>query len=155
MFTQIVDNHQANSIEKTMYKLFTAAILLTLLNACAQPPKPLRGEFDDISPTKFVKNPLENSHIRWTGFVVDVENHEKHSCLNIAGKIPDAYAKPSRQKRQGTGRFLACKPQFLDPQLFNNKPVTVVGYAKKVIQRTIGDHNLSQPLVDAQVIYVW
>ncbi len=132
-----------------------ASTLALFLTSCAQPPKPLRGDFIDISPSEFVAQPQNNSTIRWTGFVIKVENHEKHSCLNISGKVPDAYAKPSRQKRQGTGRFMACKPQFLDPDLFLKKPVTVVGQAKKIIQRNVGEHELSQPLVDAQVIYVW
>ena len=144
-------NHQ---IMKNLCTLLVSILCLSLVS-CAKPPKPLRGEFLALSPSEFVKSPQINSKVRWTGFVVNVENHEEHSCLNILGKIPDAYGKPSRNKRQGTGRFLACKAQFLDPDLFSKKPVTVIGHAKKIIQRTVGKHEVSQPLVDAQVIYVW
>lgn len=108
-----------------------------------------------MTPAQYVNKPQKNTPVRWTGFVASVENHEQHSCLNVVGKVADSHGKPSRTIRIGTGRFVACKAQFLDPELFNKKPVTVTGQAKKVIQKTVGKHKLSQPLVDAQVIYVW
>ena len=140
-----------------MNKIRTATVMacLTIIASCAQPPKPLRGEFSSIKPNEYINQPQDHIFIRWTGFVVSVENHKNHSCLNILSKIPDSYAKPSRHNSVSTGRFLACKPQFLDPTQFNKKPVTVIGHTKKVIERTVGEHQLKQPLVDASVIYVW
>ncbi len=127
---------------------------LTLFS-CAQPPKPLQGDFIDMTPKNYIQNPIADLKIRWTGFVVDVENQKDYSCLIIIGKLADAYAKPSRQYRMDTGRFIACKPQFLDPASIKNKPVTVIGHVKKVVTKNINNHPYSHPLIDAETIYVW
>lgn len=134
----------------------TVLILSALaLSACVQPPQPLRGEFSDISPKAYQAKPIENLNVRWTGFVVDVENNEKHSCLIIRAKVADATGRPSRQIRVDQGRFIACKPSFLEPASFMRKPVTVTGRVKRMVNKKIDELDYAYPLVDAKVIYVW
>lgn len=137
-----------------MKSLLTSLITLFLFG-CIQPPKPLRGDYSDISPKAYQANPIENLNIRWTGFVIDVENKKDHSCLTMIAKIPDAQAKPSRRIRVDQGRFIACKPTFIEPVSFLKKPVTVTGQVKKVITKNIDELEYNYPLVDAKVIYVW
>ncbi len=133
-----------------------AIFIATLtLAACIQPPKPLRGEYSDISPQAYQKTPKNNLNIRWTGFVIDVDNKTEHSCLTIIAKVPDEQAKPSRRIRVDKGRFIACKPTFLEPESFMKKPVTVTGKAKRLITKKIDELEYQYPLVDAHVIYVW
>ncbi|TDR18364.1 Slp family lipoprotein [Marinicella litoralis] len=131
-------------------------LIMALLTACSsQPPKPLRGEFSAISPEAYQKNPIKNLKVRWTGFVVDVENKESHSCLTIMAKVPDQFARPSKRIRVDQGRFIACKPKFLEPAFFLKKAVTVTGPVKKIVNSKIDEMTYPYPLVDAQVIYVW
>ena len=137
-------------------KSFVLITLVALtLTACIQPPKPLRGEFSDISPKTYQTNPIDNLNIRWTGFVVNVENNDNHSCLTIRAKVPDAVARPSKQVRVDQGRFIACKPTFLEPESFLRKPVTVTGQVKRMVTKKIGELDYNYPLVDAAVIYIW
>lgn len=133
-----------------------ATIALTLtLSACIQPPKPLRGEFSDVSPEAYQKSPVDHLMIRWTGFVVDVENKENHSCLTIIAKVPDDFARPSKRIRVDKGRFIACKPNFLEPASFMKKAVTVTGPVKRLVTKKLDKMDYDYPLVDAKVIYVW
>lgn len=126
-----------------------------MLSACVQPPKPLQGEFNEISPQAYQKSPKPDLLVRWTGFVVAVENKEEHSCLTIIAKVPDDQSKPSRRIRVDKGRFIACKPTFLEPESFLKKPVTVTGKAKRLVSKKIDELSYDYPLVDADVIYVW
>ncbi len=136
-------------------KLIIPTLSALLLSACIQPPKPLRGEFSDISPEAYQKHPVNDLTIRWTGFVVAVENKEDHSCLTIIAKVPDEYAKPSRRIRVDKGRFIACKTKFLEPASFNKKAVTVTGPVKRLVTKKLDEMDYDYPLVDAKVIYVW
>lgn len=129
------------------------AVLLTV--SCTQPPKPLRGDFNTDSPKSYAQNPVENLAVRWTGFVVDIENKSDHSCLTIISKLADQHGKPSRRYRMDTGRFIACKPQFIDPASTLKKPVTVTGHVKKLLVKNVDEHPYPHPLVDASVIYIW
>lgn len=142
-------------VSRCPMKMTFMALSIMLLASCAQPPKPLRGDFTATTPKGYVKSPVADLPIRWTGFVVAVENKSDHSCLTVLGKLADPYGKPSRRYRMDTGRFIACKPQFLDPEAMMKKPVTVVGQVKKVISKSIDQHPYPHPLVDAQVIYIW
>ncbi|WP_395374839.1 Slp family lipoprotein [Marinicella sp. W31] len=137
---------------KTTITLLSIVLGLT---ACVQPPKPLRGEFSAVSPRQVQNAERLNQKIRWTGFVLEVENLEKKSCLTVVGKIPDAVAKPSRYYRADQGRFIACKEGFLEPEFFNEKPITVTGVVREVIEKKVGEHPYRYPVVDASVVYVW
>jgi len=140
--------------DKTTMKTSVFLMLLTL-SACVQPPQPLRGTYSNISPKAYINNPVNNLNIRWTGFVIDVENTEQHSCLTVVAKVADELARPSKHIRYDLGRFIACKPIFLEPQSFIKKPVTITGQVKKVISKKIDQLDYKYPLVDAQIIYVW
>lgn len=136
-------------------KLLITSLITLLLTGCIQPPKPLRGEFADISPRTYQVNPVKNLNVRWTGFVIDVDNRKDHSCITVIAKVPDDQAKPSRRIRVDQGRFIACKPTFIEPESFLKKPVTVTGQVKKMISKKIDELEYDYPLVDAKVIYVW
>ncbi len=138
-----------------MKNLIIISLSFLTLSACIQPPQPLRGEFSDISPNTYKTKPILDLNVRWTGFVVDVENKEDHSCLTIRAKVPDEVARPSKRIRVDQGRFIACKTTFLEPESFIRKAVTVTGQVKRVINKKIDDLDYAYPLVDAKVIYVW
>ncbi len=141
--------------ELTMYKILIISTVL-FLSACAQqPPKPLRGEFSNMSPQQYQATPVADLKIRWTGIVIDVENKPDHSCLIIMAKVPNQYARPSYENRIDLGRFIACKSTFIEPANFKNKAVTVTGRVKQLVVKKIDELDYSYPLVDADIIYLW
>lgn len=129
--------------------------LSVLLAACVQVPKPLQGEFSQITPQNYAAKPQPDLAVRWTGVVIDVENKNQASCLTVIGKVANEMGRPSYRYRMDTGRFIACKPQFLDPEQFKGKAITITGTAKTVVEKKVGEHNYRYPLVDSKVIYVW
>ncbi|MFC3193488.1 Slp family lipoprotein [Marinicella sediminis] len=136
-------------------KYIVFVISALTLSACVQPPKPLRGEFSDVSPQAYQANPVKDLVVRWTGFVVDVDNQNDHSCLTIMAKVPDELSRPSKRIRLDQGRFLACKPKFLEPEFFLKKAVTITGPVKRLVNKKVDEMDYAYPLVDAQIIYVW
>ena len=140
--------------DNTMMKALTLVLAL-LLTACAQPPKPLRGDFSSMSPQQYQKTPITDLQVRWTGIVIEVENKAEHSCLTIMAKVANDYAKPSYRNRVDLGRFIACKPKFLEPAYFKDRAVTVTGQVKRLVVKKIDELDYNYPLVDADVIYVW
>ena len=139
---------------KIMLKILPVVLTL-ILTACAQPPKPLRGDYSTMPPQQYQKTPVTDLKIRWTGIVIDVENKPEHSCLTVMAKVPNQYARPSYQNRVDLGRFIACKPKFLEPKYFTNRAVTVTGRVKRLVVKKIDELDYNYPLVDADVIYLW
>lgn len=137
-----------------MYKLVIIVSIL-FLSACAQPPKPLRGEFSNMSPQQYQKTPVADLKVRWTGIVVEVENKTDHSCLIIMAKVPNQYGRPSFENRIDLGRFIACKSTFIEPAYFKNKAVTVTGRVKQLVVKKVDELDYNYPLVDADIIYLW
>lgn len=129
--------------------------LSVLLVSCVQVPKPLRGEFSQITPQNYAENPEQNLAVRWTGMVIEVENKSRSSCLTVIGKVANEFGRPSHRYRMDTGRFIACKGQFLDPEQFKGKAITITGTVTGVLDRKVGEHSYRYPMVDTKVIYVW
>ncbi len=130
-------------------------VLALLLTACVQPPKPLRGEYSTMPPQQYQKTPVTDLKVRWTGIVIDVENKPEHSCITVMAKVPNQYARPSYQNRMDLGRFIACKPKFLEPKYFKDRAVTITGRVKRLVVKKIDELDYNYPLVDADVIYIW
>ncbi|MCW8869631.1 MAG: Slp family lipoprotein [Proteobacteria bacterium] len=130
-------------------------VLTLLLTACVQPPKPLRGDYNSMSPEQYQKTPIADLRVRWTGIVINVENKPEHSCLTIMAKVANEQGRPSYRNRVDLGRFIACKPKFLEPAYFKDRAVTVTGQVKRLVIKKIDELDYNYPLVDADVIYVW
>jgi outer membrane lipoprotein len=108
-----------------------------------------------MPPYQYQKTPVAALKVRWTGIVIEVENKDDHSCMTVMAKVPNEYARPSFQKRIDLGRFIACKPTFIEPAYFKNKAVTVTGRVKRLVTKKIDQMDYNYPLVDADVIYLW
>jgi outer membrane lipoprotein len=54
------------------------------------------------------------------------------------------------------GRFIACRPGFYDPALFQkNREVTFTGTIGGYETRHMGEYDYRFPRVDADVVYLW
>jgi outer membrane lipoprotein len=136
----------------------TAAILMLstiLLSACVSGPKPLRGEFSNITPTQAAKDNTVNAKVRWGGRIVAVNNQAQRSCFEIVGLDLYSSARPQAQDRS-IGRFIACRSGFYDPDVFKaGREVTITGAIDAFESRKIGEYDYRYPMVSADVIYLW
>jgi outer membrane lipoprotein len=126
-----------------------------LLSACVSGPKPLRGEFSNITPAQAAKGNTVNAKIRWGGRIVAVNNQAQRSCFEIVGLDMYASARPQGQDRS-VGRFIACRAGFYDPDVFKaGREVTITGAIDAFESRKIGEYDYRYPMVSADVVYLW
>lgn len=131
------------------------ALAAALLAGCATAPGPLRGAYTVIAPVDATRPELVGASVRWGGTIAEVEPRSDRTCLQIVGRDLDALARP-RSDDNSTGRFLACRAGFYDPQVFAvGREVTVTGRIDGEEIRMIGEYEYRHPRVAADVIYLW
>lgn len=129
---------------------------LILLAGCVSAPAPLQVPFTPITPADAVKRGTAGDPVRWGGTIARVEPHAERTCFEIVGRALDDRARPYLGHDHSTGRFLACRAGFYDPEVFaRHRAVTVAGRIDSFESRRIGDYDYRYPRVAAEVIYLW
>lgn len=93
--------------------------------------------------------------MRWGGTIAEVTNHAQDTWIEIVSRPLDGDGRPERTD-QTDGRFIAKVKGFLDPAVYERgRELTVVGTFAARIDRPIGEHTYSFPIVAATQIYLW
>jgi outer membrane lipoprotein len=130
-------------------------LLLAGLAGCVSAPKPLRGEFDAVSPTEAATRGTVGGLVRWGGRIIEVEPGPDRTCLVVLAQALGAEARP-RDQDLSQGRFIACRSGFYDPAIFAiDRAVTVSGRISAFETRPIGDYDFTYPVLAADVLYLW
>jgi len=133
-------------------------IICLLLNACSSLPKVIKEPpANDISYTQAAQdiNKYKNAPVRWGGIIVDVENEQSFTLVQVLTYPLDSDGEPEMDKPHG-GRFVFKTPEFLDPAVYTkNSEITVTGTLTGDIERAIGNKVIRMPLVSATTIYQW
>lgn len=125
------------------------------LAACVRMPTALTGEYSAIIPTQAAERDAKGEVVRWGGTLAQVESLPDRTCFQIVGRELNSRGKP-RYEDQTSGRFLACRKGFYDPQVFaEGRLVTVVGRIDGAENRSIGEYQYLHPRVAADVVYLW
>lgn len=129
--------------------------LTATLAACATAPKPLQGSFAPVQPEEAVARGGVGEAVRWGGRIVSVRTEKLHSCFEIVSAPLDASGRP-RRVDQSTGRFIACRTGFYEPQVFaEGRELTISGRIDGYETGRIGDYDYRYPRVAADVVYLW
>lgn len=132
--------------------IFLAAVVLA---ACRTVPDPLLGEYAALTPNEAARSDSRGQVVRWGGTLAAVEPLPDRTCFQIVGRKLDKRARPILEDRS-SGRFLACRAGFYDPEVFaEGRSVTVTGTIDGAEERTIGEYTYRHPRVAAEVIYLW
>lgn len=132
--------------------LLAAAVLA----ACTSLPTPLQGEFAAITPHGAAARDATGTTVRWGGRIVAVEPQPNSTCFEMLSMALDAYGRPRATSDEVGGRFIACRPGFYDPAVFEkNREVTFTGRIGGYENRKIGGYDYRFPRVDAEVVYLW
>jgi len=133
-------------------------IICLLLNACSSLPKAIKEPpANDISYTQAVQDvyKYKNAPVRWGGVIVDVENEQSFTLVQVLTYPLDSDGEPKMDKPNG-GRFVFKTPEFLDPAVYTkNSEITVAGTLTGDIERAIGNKVMRMPLISATAIYLW
>jgi len=135
-------------------------LLLTclLLAACSSLPPAIKNPpLHDISYAQAIQQiaNYKNAPVRWGGVIIDVENEQNFSLLQVLYYPLGSNARPQTDQ-PNEGRFLIKSPEFLDPAVYTrNTKITVAGTLTGDVERIIGKKVLRLPLVAATTIHFW
>lgn len=133
-------------------------LLPLLLMACSNlPPAIEDAPLVDISYPQAVQavGSYQAAAVRWGGVVIDVENDQTSSLVQVLSYPLNNYGRP-RLDKPFQGRFIIKSPEFLDPAVYvKNTEITVAGKLSGDEVRLIGKKELRLPVVSAGVIHLW
>ena len=132
--------------------------LCVFLSACAGLPSAVR----DVPVTKlsYVQasgdpNSYKDTSVRWGGVVIDVENEQNYTLVQVLS-YPLGYGGRPQLTKPSEGRFVIKSAEFLDPAVYaKDREITVAGVLQGDIERTIGKKTVRLPLLSATAIYLW
>ena len=134
------------------------SICILLLSACSNlPPAIENPPLYDISYSEATRNiaRFKDAPVRWGGVVIDVENEQNFSLVQVLYYPLNSYGRPQLDK-PNEGRFLIKSPEFLDPAVYKKDiEITAAGTLKGDIDRAVGNKSLRLPIIAAKVIHLW
>jgi outer membrane lipoprotein len=140
-------------------KIARPLLLSTLvlgLAACVTQPRPLQGQFTQITPREAVDRDSTGAVVRWGGRIVEVEPQSNRTCFHMISTRLDTYGRPYWASDDVGGRFIACRNGFYDPAVFErNREVTFTGRIDGYENRRIGQYDYRLPRIAADVVYLW
>jgi outer membrane lipoprotein len=140
----------------SMYKSLTVVAATLALGACATVPKPLEGQFNDVSTSGAQQGGAPGAKVRWGGQIIKTEPGPQETCFFVLSQPLDDTARPTTDKANNTGRFVACRDGFYDPEVFvKGRDITVTGTLHGAVSQKVGDFNYAYPRVEADVVYLW
>ena len=139
-----------------MKTVHAASLLAALaLAGCASPPKPLQGQFSQITPEQAVQRQGLGEVVRWGGRIVMVEPGAQSSCFEIVSAPLTITGRPQAVD-SSLGRFIACRAGFYDPEVFmEGREITISGRVESFETRKVGNYDYRYPRVAAEVVYLW
>ena len=133
-------------------------IFISLLSACSNlPPAIEDAPLYDISYSQATRNiaQYKAAPVRWGGVVIDVENEQNYSLVQVLYYPLKSYGRPQLDKAN-EGRFLIKSAEFLDPAVYTkDTEITVAGTLNGDVERKVGNKTLRLPLISSTVIYLW
>lgn len=136
------------------FRLMIAAAV-GVVAGCASVPDPLEGEYSESFFPEQAGERSVGANVRWGGTVVETRPQADRTCIEILAQELDPSARPLSSD-QGYGRFIACRNEFIDPEIFvNGREVTVAGELTRFSEGKIGEFAYLYPEVDANAVYLW
>lgn len=134
-------------------------ILICLLSAACSnlPPAIEDAPAFDLSYHQAIQglSHYKNAPVRWGGTVIDVQNEQSYSLMQVLYYPVNSYGRPLLNE-PSEGRFFVQTPEFLDPEVYSkDTEVTIAGSLTSGIDRTIGKKSIQLPLISASIVYQW
>lgn len=131
------------------------ALLIALIaSACTTIPEQLKGDYTTLDPESTGEGDLQTS-VRWGGIILETRPEDDHTCFEILSKHLEKSMRPANTDK-ASGRFIACRPGFYDPEVFEkDREVTVTGKVIYLDSRKVGEYDYNYPIVDIDFISLW
>lgn len=131
-----------------------AILTILSISACTTIPEQLKGDYVSLTPKNTTKENLETA-VRWGGMILETRPEKDYTCFEVLSKQLQASMRPKKSD-QDSGRFIACKPGFYDPEVFKkSREVTVTGKIIHMDIRKVGEYDYHFPIVDIEFMILW
>lgn len=136
-----------------------AICLLMAISACSNVPKNIKlSSASEVQLNQVIANKriTEGKPIRWGGEIVDIDNTDDFSMIQVVQFPLNHYGKPMTD-RNSLGRFMARTTEFFDPVVYKSGSlITFSGNATiETTQRRIDEKQVMLPIVDVTDSYRW
>lgn len=142
-----------------MNRILFLSLSALIISACSNVPKNIQSApQSDIQLQDVVLNKISSTEqlVRWGGEIIDVENNNENSIIQVVEFPLNHYGKPNPTKASA-GRFLAKTLNFVDPAVY--KPgdlITIAGeYNAEESARMVGEKQVLMPIIDIIETYKW
>lgn len=139
-------------------KSFLLLLLYLLLSGCAGLPPAIKNAPAINATYSQISHDINNytdAPVRWGGVIIEVENEEQASLMQVLYYPLDFNGRPQLHKK-GEGRFVVKSAEFLDPVFYSkDREITVAGVITGDIERTVGKRIIRVPLLSATAIHLW
>lgn len=133
----------------------TIALAFGFLAGCASIPDPLEGNYSEAFYPDQAEQRSVGANVRWGGAVVETRPEADRTCIEILARELGRSARPI-ESDQAFGRFIACRDEFVDPEIFvNGREVTVAGEITGFRNGKVGDFEYVYPVVSADAVFLW
>jgi outer membrane lipoprotein len=133
-------------------------LLCLFLSACTNLPPAIEDAPEvDISYNQARQNfaNYKNAKVRWGGVIIDVENEQHFSLVQVLSYPLNSYGRPNLDE-PNEGRFLIKSADFLDPAVYKkDTELTVAGTLSEEVERKVGNKPLRFPVIEANVVHLW
>lgn len=140
-----------------MRLIFTAGLTIVIglsFSACTTIPEQLKGDYVSLTPKNTNEENLQTP-VRWGGVILETRPESEYTCFEILAKQLQTSMRPQKSD-QSSGRFIACKPGFYDPEVFKKgREVTVTGKVIHIDVRKVGEYDYHFPVVDFEFMILW
>jgi outer membrane lipoprotein len=138
---------------------FVLILLSGLMAACASPiPHEIRTPLSDAPSLGEARTDTQagiGRRVRWGGTIVEVENMEKDTWIQVVSRPLDRDGAPQATD-SSEGRFFARIDGFLDPAIYAaDRDITVTGVLEQGLSRKVGEYPYLLPVVHAPHYYLW
>lgn len=132
------------------------AILALNLAACSTLPESIKKAPDkEISLVEATNEAKNGTNVRWGGKIVQVENKDNQSLLEIVAYPLNHYGKP-RTGKHSQGRFVAVTDEFYDPVVYEKGTlITISGRVAGSEKRKVDERSILMPVIDIVESYKW
>ena len=135
-----------------------AAVLMTILlvAGCASSPFSDAGYIPALGPADALRGDVAlGQRMLWGGRIVGITNTAEVTELEVLALPLDRADRP-RASAEGGVRFVVRHAGFLEPVNYSpGRLVTVLGRFDGIVERSVGDFVIEQPLLDARRLELW
>jgi len=137
-----------------IFRFSSLAGLTLALGACVSVPVQFQGEYPPLAP-KDARSSDSGTAVRWGGVILETRPEASSTCFELLGKPLSSSMRPTASD-QSTGRFIACKSGFHDPEVFvRGREATLTGRLERIDVRKVGDFDYRYPVVSIEFMTMW